>query len=423
MRRNRGGLIALLAAVSLMAAGCANDDEDPGTTPDDGSSTDAGETPGGEPSGDPIVIGGSLGLTGAFSGPSAGYEAAYDYWLEEVNASGGLLGRPVEIRILDDESNATTAQQVYQTLINEDEVDLLLAPYTTAVGGAVVPITERAGTVLWDAGFVSKELHSNSELVVSSWPYQDNEYSLPFFEYLKTLPDDQKPETLAVVTAQNPFTLVARDGYEGDGGVLAYAEEAGIEVVYSEEYAPTATDLTSLIEGAKASGAEALVALSLPNDGSLVAQTVEQVDYSPLVYCQCGSQVTTLPSWPDLGTAAVNVMGTTTAWPTQDNAGLADLAEFMTSEFDWPALPAYAVVGYAMLQVLQATVEGVGSLDQQALRDYVGENEFETAIGDITYNDDGTVAFGALLVQYQEDGNVVLWPEDAATGDAVIPLR
>lgn len=423
MRRNRGGLIALLAAVSLMAAGCANDDEEPGTAPDEGSSADPGETADGEPSGDPIVIGGSLGLTGAFSGPSAGYQAAYDYWLEEVNASGGLLGRPVEMRILDDESNATTAQQIYQTLINEDEVDLLLAPYTTAVGGAVVPITERAGMVLWDAGFVSKELHSNSELMVSSWAYQDHEYPRPFFEYLKTLPDDQKPDTLAVVTAQNPFTLVARDGFEGEGGVLNYAEDAGIEVVYSEEYAQTATDLTSLIEGAKASGAEALVALSLPNDGSLVAQTVEQVDYNPLVYCQCGSQVTTLPSWPDLGAAGVNVMGTTTAWPTQDNTGLAGLADFMTSEFDWPALPAYAVGGYAILQVLQAAVEGVGSLDQQALRDYVGENEFETAIGDITYNEDGTVAFGALLVQYQEDGNVVLWPEDAATGESIIPLR
>lgn len=427
MTRRRAPLTALLLTLTLVVAGCATDEDDPGTTPSGsapGETTDgASEEPGGEPSGEPIVIGGTLGLTGAYSGPSAGYQAAYEYWLDQVNADGGLLGRPVEMTILDDESNATTAQQLYQTLINDEQVDLLLAPYTTAVGGAVVPITERAGMVLWDAGFVSKELHANSELMVSSWPYQDNEYSKPFFEYLKTLPEDEKPATLAVVTAQNPFTLVDRDGYEGDGGVLAYAEEAGIEVVYNEEYAQTATDLTSLVEGAKASGAEAFVALSLPNDGSLMAQTVEQVDYNPSVYCSCGSQVTTLPSWPDLGSPGINVMGTTTAWPTQDNEGLVELADFMTSEFDWPALPAYGVGGYAILQVLEQAVEGVGSLDQQALRDYVGENEFQTAIGDITYNEDGTVEFGALLVQYQEDGNVVLWPEDAATGESVIPLR
>ncbi len=433
MKRNRRWLAALALAVTLVVAGCANDAEEgaAGTTPSGAAGSSAAGTAGGSasggsgsaaPSGDPIVIGGTLGLTGAYSGPSAGYKAAYDYWLQQVNASGGLLGRPVEMRILDDESNPTTAQQLYQTLINEDNVDLVLAPYTTAVGGAVVPITERAEKVLWDAGFVSKELHSTSRFMVSSWPYQEPEYSKPFFEYLKTLPADKKPATLAVVTAQNPFTLVDRDGFEGEGGVLNYAQEAGIEVVYNQEYAQSATDLTGLIEGAKASGAQALVALSLPNDGSLIAKTVEQVDYNPLAYCQCGSQVTTLPSWPDLGTAGINVMGTTTAWPTQDNEGIAELTEEMTTSMGWPALPAYAAAGYAILQVLQQAVDGTGSLDQQALRDYVGANEFKTAVGDITYNPDGTVAFAALLLQYQQGGNVVLWPPDAATGEGVIPL-
>jgi branched-chain amino acid transport system substrate-binding protein len=414
MTRRSRWLITLLAATSLMASACANDAED-----------EAGSGGGAEAtaSDEPIVIGGTLGLTGAFSGPSAGYQVAYDYWLEQINEDGGLLGRPVELKIYDDESNPTTAQQLFQTLINEDKVDLLLAPYTTAVGGAVVPITERAGKVLFDAGFVSKELHQNSKFLVSSWPYQEPEYPLPFFEYLKTLPDDQKPKTLAVVTAQNPFTLVARDGFDGEGGVLNYAKEAGIEVVYNEEYATTATDLSALVQGAKASGAEALVALSLPNDGALIARTVNQADYRPTLYCQCGSQVTTLPNWPDLGPAGINVFASTTAWPTQDNEGIAELAEHFQSELKVPALPAYGAVGYSILQVLQQAVEGTESLDQQKIRDYIGENEFKTAVGDLNYNEDGTVEFGALLLQYQEGGNQVIWPEDVATGEAVVPFR
>jgi branched-chain amino acid transport system substrate-binding protein len=226
-----------------------------------------------------------------------------------------------------------------------------------------------------------------------------------------------------VVTAQNPFTLVARDGFEGEGGVLGLAEEAGIEVVYNQEYAQTNTDLSGLIQGAKASGAEAFVALSLPNDGALVAQTVNQVDYRPSFYCQCGSQVTTLPNWPDLGAPGVNVFATTTAWPTQDNEGVKELAEHVTAELGVDVMPAYAAGGYAILQVLQQAVEGAETLDQQELRQYIGENEFATAIGDITYNEDGTVEFGALLLQYQEGGNQVIWPEDDATGDAVVPFR
>jgi branched-chain amino acid transport system substrate-binding protein len=226
-----------------------------------------------------------------------------------------------------------------------------------------------------------------------------------------------------VVTAQNPFTLVARDGYEGEGGVLNYAEELGIEVVYNQEYAQTSTDLTALIQGAKDSGAEALVALSLPNDGSLIAQTVNQVDYRPFAYCQCGSQVTTLPNWPDLGAAGVNVFSTTTAWPTQDNTGLQELTEHYTTEVGVDVLPAYVAGGYAILQVLQQAVEGAETLDQQALREYIGENEFDTVVGNISYNDDGTLEFGALLLQFQEGGNELIWPAEDATAEAVVPLR
>src|SRR5690606_38159617 len=287
---------AIAAATALVLAGCADDDE--------GSSSGTDE---------PIIIGGTLGLTGAYSGPSAAYKAAYDLWVEQVNAEGGLLGRQVELRIYDDESNATTAQQLFQRLINDDEADLLLAPYTTAVGGAVVPLTERAEKILWNAGFVSAELHANSELLVTSWPYQEPEYPRPLFEYLKTLPEDERPTTLAVVTAQNPFTIVARDGYNGSGGVLNYAAELGMDVVYNEEYNQQATDLTALVQGAKDSGAEVFVGLSLPNDGALMARTVEQVDYRPEYYCQCGSQVVTLPNWEDLGSAGMNVFSTTTS--------------------------------------------------------------------------------------------------------------
>lgn len=410
-RRRFRLLATVVAAMALPLAACANGAE--GSPGSSGASS----------SKKPIVIGGTLGLTGVYSGPSAGYKAAYNYWLEQVNAHGGLLGRPVVMKIYDDESKPTTAQQLYQRLINEDNVDLLLAPYTTVVGGAVVPITERAGKILFDAGFVSKELHSKSKLLVTSWPYQEPEYSKPLFEYLSTLPADQKPKTLAVATAQNPFTLVVRDGFNGEGGVLNLAKAAGIDVVFNEAYDTKATDLTSLVQKAKSSNADVFIALSLPNDGALMAKTVQQVGYKPKFYCQCGSQVTTLPNWPDLGDAARNVFSTTTAWPTQNNAGLKDLTTHMLDTLHAPALPAYAAVGYAILQVMQQSVEGAKTLDQQALRDYIGKHTFKTAGGDLTYNPDGTVKFGALLVQFQKDGNQVIWPADAKTGDAVVPYR
>jgi branched-chain amino acid transport system substrate-binding protein len=407
MKRLTRITVAGIAAVALTLAGCADDDAEGQGDPDE-----------------PIVIGGTLGLTGNFSGPSAAYQAAYEYWVDQVNQDGGLLGREVELKLYDDESDATTAQQLFQRLINDDQVDLLLAPYTTAVGGAVVPLSERAGKILWNGGFVSQELHSSNELVVTSWPYQEPEYPLPLFEYLESLPEDQRPSTLAVATAQNPFTVVARDGFEGSGGVLNYAAELGLEVVFNEEYNQTATDLTSLVQQAKDSDADVFVALSLPNDGALMAQTVAQVDYRPEFYCSCGSQVVTLPNWIDLGAAGENVFSTTTAWPGQaDRPGLDELFAHFQQELGYEIMPAYGAGGYAILQVLQQAVEGAQTLDQQELRAYIADNEFPTTVGTLRYKDDGTTEFGAMLVQQQADGAQVVWPEEAATAEPVAPFR
>jgi branched-chain amino acid transport system substrate-binding protein len=407
-RRRGTARLAMLVAVVLALAGCANDAED---------------AAGGDPS-KPIVVGGTLGLTGTYSSSAAAYKAAYEYWASQVNDAGGLLGRKVELKIYDDESNATTAQQLFQRLINEDRADLLLAPYSTAVGGAVVPITERAGKVLWDSGFVSQKLHSSSKLLVSSWPYQEPEYSRPLFEFFKTLPAAQRPKTLAVVTAQNPFPLVVRDGHEGSGGVLKYAEEQGIRVVFQQEYNQAATDLTGLVQQAKAANPDVFITLSLPNDAALMARTAAQVNFRPSFYCSCGSQVVTLPNWKDLGAAGQNVFSTTTAWPGQpDHPGLDDLFADLKRRFKYEVMPAYGAAGLAILQVLQKAVTEVGSLDQQKLRDYVVGHEFQTAAGTLKYNPDGTVQFGALLVQQQSGGPQIIWPDSAATGEAVVPFR
>lgn len=370
----------------------------------------------------PIVIGGTLGLTGPFAGPSVEYKAIYDYWLAEVNKRGGLLGRQVKMTIYNDEGTPTIAQGLYNRLIGQDKADLLLAPFSTFVGGAIVPIVLSHKKVLFNGGFVGINIFGAANgSIIGSYTYQEPDYTRGVFELIKTLPPDKRPKTVAIFTAQNPFPIIVRDGYNGKGGALNYAKEAGMTVVVNEQYPPNTTDFTGLVQKAKAANADLLLQLGLPNDSLQVARTVQQLGYKPMLFCTCGSQVTTLPAWPKMGAAAEAVIGTTISWPTQDYQGLAELQTFFKGR-NYDTIPAYGIVAYAILQVLEQAVQGANTLDDAKLKQYIMTNEFHTAAGNIKYQPDGTPVFSQVLLQYLKGKNEVVWPIQMKSASPVMPL-
>ncbi len=371
----------------------------------------------------PVVVGGTLGLTGAFAGPSAEYKAVYDRWLAQVNKAGGLLGRPVKMIIYNDESTPTTAQALYNRLIDQDHADLLLAPYTTLVGGAIVPIVLSHHMMLFNGGFVGINIFDHARgWVVGTYTYQEPDYPRGIFELIKTLPAAQQPKRVAILTSQNPFTVVAREGFRGQGGAVNLAKAAGMTVVVDEQYPPATTDFSGLIQKAKAANADLLIELGLPNDELQVARTVKQQDYKPPMFCICGSQMTTLPAWPKLGDAAEGVMGTTVAWPNQPFPGLADLAEFFKSR-GYQALPTYGVVSQAILEVMTQAVNGAKTLDQEKLKNYIQSATFNTVAGDIKYQSNGTPVYREVILQFLHDKNEVVWPQEYRTAAPVVPMQ
>ena len=92
-------------------------------------------------------------------------------------------------------------------------------------------------------------------------PYQEPDYTRGIFELIKTLPEAQRPKRVAILTAQNPFTIVDREGFQGQGGALNFAKAAGMSVVVDEQYPPSTTDFTGLIQKAKAANADLLLEL------------------------------------------------------------------------------------------------------------------------------------------------------------------
>jgi branched-chain amino acid transport system substrate-binding protein len=367
-----------------------------------------------------IVVGGTLGLTGAFAEPSTDYKAVYELWLEKINKKGGLLGRPVKMIIYNDESTPTVAQALYNRLLDQDKVDLVLAPYTTFVGGSIVPIVRSHNKVLFNGGFVGINIFNAAKgWIVGSYNYQEPDYTRGLFELIKSLPANERPRRAAIFTSQNPFTIVVRAGVDGKGGALNYAKDAGVQVVVDEQYPPTTTDFTGLVQKAKAANADIVLALSLPNDALQIARTVAQQGYKPSVFCTCGSQVTTLKGWAALGEAADRGFGTTIAWPTQPFPGIAELAELFRKR-GYATLPTYAIAGTAILEVLEQAVEGAKTLDQQKLKDYIQQTTFKTVGGNFKYQANGTPEYGQIVLQYQKGKNEVVWPKEFRTAEPVL---
>jgi branched-chain amino acid transport system substrate-binding protein len=323
------------------------------------------------------------------------------------------------MKIYNDESTPTVAQSLYNRLLDQDKVDLVLAPYTTFVGGAIVPLVMSHKKVLFNGGFVGLNIFKNAKgWIVGSYTYQEPDYTRGVFEMIESLPANQRPKRVAIFTAQNPFTIIVRAGYNGEGGALNFAKKGGLEVVVDEQYPPNTTDFTGLVQKARTAKAEVVLILGLPNDTLQIARTVKQQGYNPAILCTCGSQVTTLKGWVGLGDAAEGGFGTTISWPTQPFPGIKELAATFKAR-GYETLPGYAITGTAILQVLEQAVEGAKTLDQEKIKEYIQNNEFNTVAGKFKYQADGTPVYSQILLQYQKGKNEVVWPKAERTAEPV----
>ncbi|MET0451081.1 MAG: amino acid ABC transporter substrate-binding protein [Mycobacterium sp.] len=391
-------MLSVLAVSTLLTAGCG--------------SGSGGDTP--------IKIGGTLGLTGSLAAPASEYQAVYDAWAGEVNAKGGLLGRKVELVIRNDNSTAATAATLYQSLLTRDRVDLVLAPYATFVGAAVVPIVKSSGKLLFNGGFTDTGLNDAAEgAMISAYPYQPQDYTRGVFEAIASLPPAQRPQRVGILTNNNPFTLADRDGYNGQGGARGYARQAGLPVVFDETYGTDTTDFSAAINKARAAGADLFLILGLPEDSGTVLKTADTLGFEPKLLCACGSQVLTLPNWSELGPATERVLGTTVTWPTLNYPGL-DVLQRLASERNEKVIPAYAAVAYASLQIVQQAVEGAKTLDQDKLREYIYGHSFETAVGTVKFAANGTADFQQVVLQSVGGQVRPVWP--AAVAEAALEL-
>src|ERR1700692_1750014 len=198
-------------------------------------------------SGNPIRIGMSLALTGAGASPSKVVNTALDLWRDDINAKGGLLGRPVELVIYDYQSAPANVPIIYTKLITVDKVDLLLGPYGTNFVAPAMPtiIQNKKLTISFTAiGINDKFQYDKYFSMVSVGPEGVNSFSIGFFDMAAA--QKPKPETVAILAADAEFAQGAAQGAREE------IKKHGFKLVYDKSYPPATADFAPVVRAVQA---------------------------------------------------------------------------------------------------------------------------------------------------------------------------
>lgn len=394
------GLAGVAAASTLLLTGCLSQ----------GSS--AGDDA------DTITIGISLPLTGDFSEPGKGVQRGYEAWAKHVNANGGLLGKQVELRILDDQSNADRVAADYEKLINQDGVDLVFGPFSTRL---VVP----AAQVAKDYGFLFVEPAGAAEEVFTQG-FDNLFYAAPavaddHYDYLadeiEKMPPGQRPKTAAYAAMDDPFAMGTAYGLK------SRLEKMGVETVVDEVYPPNTTDFGSIAAKVANSNADIVVGGTQYQDAVNLIVALQQLGYQPQM--AAFSTAPTNPEFPKaIGSKTEGILSPTGYTPDAPYKTNKEFVDFYTKEHGTPPAEDEANA-WTTGQVVAAAVEAVGCADpepecQGKLIDWLRENEVQTVVGPLTWDEAGRPE-GAHLIQQYVDGKIrIVLPEETKEADLIL---
>lgn len=358
---------------------------------------------------EPVRLGFSIAQTGLFASAAAGQLAAYELWRDEVNAAGGLeVGgerRPVEFVSYDDQSDPGQAVRIYEKLITDDEVDLLLAPWGTPTHIAVAGVLERYGFPMVGNSAASVQLR---ELAPGNIFFPTSAIPDRMAAELVKLMQSQDVHSVAVTTLQLPFSLEIKQY------LIPALEEAGLEVAVDEEYSPGVKDLTSVLTEIKAAGPDAVVSLSYPEDSILYMNQAREIGIdAPFQFVMVGP---TLDFFPGMFGDAANGIVTIghwspfqAQWPKAKPFYDAYVAKYGTT-------PDYldAALAYTSLEILQQAVAKAG-LDHDALREELSTDTFDTINGPVRFEGVENAVTPTMFLQLQQGQAHIVWPPELST--------
>jgi len=362
---------------------------------------------------EPVKIGFSLSKTGMFASAIPSQLNVYELWKDEVNAAGGLdVGgerRPIEFISYDDQSDPANAVKIYEKLITNDKVDLLLAPWGTPFHFAVAGVLDRYKFPMVGNSAASVQLR---ELKAGYIWFPTSAIPDRLAEELGKLLTQQGVKTVAVTNLQLPFSLEIKEY------LMPVLEREGIEVLVDEAYPPGVKDMTAMLLKVKNANPDAVLSLSYPSDSVLYTMTAREIgiaakfqlvligptiDFFGQMFGPAADGLITVGHWSPHQKA----------WPRAKPFFDAYVAKFNTR-------PDYldSALAYMSVEILEQAVAKAG-LDKEALRQTIASTTFDTINGPVRFDGVQNATTPTMFLQIQAGEAQIIWPPDQATANVI----
>ena len=386
-------------------------------------------------SGNPIKVGMSLALTGAGAPAGKMLQASIEIWRDDVNAKGGLLGRPIEVIVYDDQSTPANVPGLYTKLITVDKVDLVLGPYATNFVAPAMPTIMQHNRMTISFTAIGINRQYNYPKYFSMVPVGSdgvNAFSKGFFEIAAA--QNPKPQTVAILAADAEFAQSAAQGAREE------LKKHGFRLVYDKSYPPSTTDFAPVVRAVQATHPDIVFVGAYPPDNVGIVRAANEIGLNPKVFGGAMIGMLITPIKVQLGPVTNGLLITESFVPSPklNFPGLNDVMkryQAMAANLKTDALGfAFVPLGYAAGQVLAQAVAETKSLDHDKLADYIHKSSFKTVVGELAFGKDGEWSKPRMVVtQFQNvqpnnldqfrEGQVqpILWPSEYKNGDVVYP--
>jgi branched-chain amino acid transport system substrate-binding protein len=362
--------------------------------------------------GKPLVLGASLSLTGIYADGGKYCLEGYSLAIKQINAAGGVLGRQLALKYYDDQSDGATGVRLYERLINEDKVDVIVGPYGTAITAPTTNVAEK-----YKMPMICPE---TADVAMFSRGYRYIFQALgPVQSYLfgvLSIAHDRGYKRLAVIGGDIAFA------HSLANAVPVMARGFGQAVVYQEFYPGNASDFSSIVEKVRAANPDVVLAMSFPNDSVGILRQLKVANYAPKMFYEAiGASDPQFPK--NVGSDAEGTYSSV-SWniAAKDPANRAFMKSY---EEEYHRAPDYhAAANFACIQVVSAALKKIGSVDQEKLRDAYATMQFPTILGTYKVEPRTGIQLGYLsyIIQWQHGKQMVVYPSNVADGKPVVPF-